>query len=535
MTMSELQKEQICTERNYNVLVLAMSTLGAYKKTTYENLTGETIKENDKIIGFTQLEPIPKFMLMTDKPVDKVIILETKDSTQPLGTKNVNLIESIQKPEDESAEFTEPENESAVSIFKGNIEKYYGEAGKKIEFEDIEVGDILDSNDVTKAVFETVSAIRKIKEENPNMTLYMDIHGGLREIQILLQAIISLLKIEGINVEKAYTAQIGKINRVDDTLRIFDFVSGINEFINYGRADSLITFMENTFDNSESSDDRNGLRKKIIASIKDIADAISICDMDAFARKLDNLSTAIDEYDDYNPSNNMGGDQYIDIFIDNIKEDYGDLLDKNNNTILKQIAWCLKKGFIQQALTLIESKMPGELCGIQFQGQTAPTKKIIFKNNNALIDVEHLRDLKNEKKLAWKSDENFLFDNLVHKSDIEETVQEIIDGVQTSNRVFKKVELTGDLEENWENRIQLKTIRLILSLQGGNRPRVVNVTLSDDTLPKKHLIQLLRLHKALKDQRNQTNHASSENRATLAQLSDAIAAYVKIAHGLGLQ
>ena len=45
-----------------------------------------------------------------------------------------------------------------------------------------------------------------------------------------------------------------------------------------------------------------------------------------------------------------------------IRDSYGDeLLDNSKRKTINEIKWCIEKDFIQQALTLVESKMPKEI------------------------------------------------------------------------------------------------------------------------------------------------------------------------------
>ena len=62
------------------------------------------------------------------------------------------------------------------------------------------------------------------------------------------------------------------------------------------------------------------------------------------------------------PENSKSTDQYLALFQSLITDSYGDrLLDNRNRRVIDEIEWCIKKGFIQQALTLLESKMPAEI------------------------------------------------------------------------------------------------------------------------------------------------------------------------------
>ena len=92
---------------------------------------------------------------------------------------------------------------------------------------------------------ETIRIVRTLR----NPRLYIDPHGGFREVSLVAEAVISLLKVEGIEVAGIYGIEHGqgKENKIVDGsagFHIFDFVSGINEFINYGRANSLESFLK---------------------------------------------------------------------------------------------------------------------------------------------------------------------------------------------------------------------------------------------------------------------------------------------------
>lgn len=69
---------------------------------------------------------------------------------------------------------------------------------------------------------------------------YLDTHGGFREIFLVAEAVISLLKIDGIEAQGIYGVEFGRKddgtdnNKIVDGsggFHIFDFVSGMNEFL----------------------------------------------------------------------------------------------------------------------------------------------------------------------------------------------------------------------------------------------------------------------------------------------------------------
>lgn len=98
-----------------------------------------------------------------------------------------------------------------------------------------------------------IQTLRTIQNSERGLTLYLDTHGGLRGVQRILEATVSLLKIENINIEEAFAVQFSDSNDEPqknnlitletENMEIFNFVSGINEFISCGRADILMDYV----------------------------------------------------------------------------------------------------------------------------------------------------------------------------------------------------------------------------------------------------------------------------------------------------
>ena len=92
-----------------------------------------------------------------------------------------------------------------------------------------------------------------------------------------------------------------------------------------------------------------------------------------------------------------------------IRDSYGDeLLDNSKRKTINEIKWCIEKDFIQQALTLVESKMPKEIIEHNFLYckelfDVTPSGTIIKKS-----EKEHLND-DNSPKQRWESVENYIF------------------------------------------------------------------------------------------------------------------------------
>lgn len=167
-----------------------------------------------------------------------------------------------------------------------------------------------------------------------------------------MEATISLLKIEDIHVKEAFSVEFSEksknsiITSETENLKIFDFVSGINEFISSGRANTLMSY-------SSSHSKMDSSEQDFINAIQNVANGIQWCCIPEFENGLKNLQTffsknARAKTTDINTS-------YLEIYKTDIKKDYKKLVTQHN--VADEIAWCREKGFYQQALTLIESRV----------------------------------------------------------------------------------------------------------------------------------------------------------------------------------
>jgi hypothetical protein len=129
--------------------------------------------------------------------------------------------------------------------------------------------------------------------------------------------------------------------------RVFDFVSGIQEFLQYGRIDSLERFLRS---NPELKDEAS---ERLMDCLGEIAEGIQFCSVRTFDRGLDRLAACYRE----TPS---VGSPYIEMFRETIRDDFGRLL-AQDRTIMDTLEWCCRKGFYLQAFTIVESEVPREL------------------------------------------------------------------------------------------------------------------------------------------------------------------------------
>lgn len=509
-----------------NVLLLNMGTLP--NKRLNRNSYWYRDKETDnfyEVFGYGQLEPIPKLLKKKLERINEkldLIIITASEKTKE------EVIIEMEKSEDA------PGSKSKLLVKKGSAVNFFKE---QISRDDEHVNfKVFDCNekDLSASLEEVVKFIRKIKERNPKFKLYLDIHGGLRSVQLSIDAIVNLLAIENIQVEDAFSIagiqdpkKVTEIMNVKNDIRIFDFVSGMNEFINYGRSKGLEDFF--------------GKENLIVNNIKMISDAIQTCDIDRFLSGLDQMNMTMENatINAQDPEQRL-----LNIFLSNMKQDYGKLLKKDKRTDFDLLKWCERKGFYQAALTVIESRMPGFLEGKIYEIKI----KNNWENSEQVSRKDILRRVKSEE---WKKDSNCLLEKwctfkIIGTSSPKKYIQ-----LEKKNNHGKTAS-----QEFWEEKeiwVEQRSGKYDFFVKADSKPNEKKVDekkkeqkeywfhfsflkkTTEEDIRKFNIF--MQLHMALKNQRNLANHAVSggKDREEPENIFNAIRAYVEmVEYFLGL-
>ena len=499
-----------------NVLLLALSSFqkSIYKSNFRYNLAGCS----GQVTGRYQLDPIPKMLdeLFSRKKenLDQIIMLCTDKTVMDVP---------ITTPEGEKLII------SPVKYFQNQVRNYMNpDLTDEERFVVINVS--LDSpyNGIQKVI----NTLRNVKKTH----LYLGTHGGLRGLQRILEATVSLLKIEGLNVEEAYAVEFTEGSAANliisetENMKIFDFVSGVNEFITCGRADILTNYYKNKLSQEDSSKGTSQ-EKELIHIIQTIANGIQWCCVPEFENGLKLLQN----YFLQNNSSTVNANQtsYLDIYINDIKNDYQDLV-LRKHTVADEIKWCIRKKFYQQALTLIESKISTllieewkilkirhnyssneisyTLSSSEPEKYTVtPVHKTVSINdifNGFVYNIGTKKIYKNKKRVF-----PFLSSASFNHMDDESynTFFDSIPNINASNKFINDT-LQYALANIEVDRLKLKLPQSIII-----SPKTNN----------KILLQILILHKTLKDIRNTMNHASSHSKYKLDAVVLALKYYMK--------
>ena len=296
---------------------------------------GAEAADAERSTYYYQQEPFPMHLRAVLKDAGEILMLTTPETRKPV------LVEVGGDP---------PAVISPQAFFMDAVRRLPG-------LEDVRFKSVAVNQETpASAVSEVVAHLREIKRNNGGSAaeVYLGTNGGLRGIQLILEAILSLLNADGIDVkpDHVWSTRQETGNRFvlfnsAAEFQIFDFVSGINEFLNYGRIGSLQRFIEHDPE-LKADDSAAGL----LQCLKAVSEGIQFCSVKSFKNGLEQLIAYYQTAPD--PSS-----PFIQMFFENIKNDFGDLLNEDHDT-LDEIEWCVRKGFLQQAFTLVENSMPME-------------------------------------------------------------------------------------------------------------------------------------------------------------------------------
>ena len=335
--------------KNRKVLVLALSTFPRNLNMGMNDYrdSRDGVRSSGKVEGAYQLEVVPKLLKQKEKLVfDEIIVMTTQDTleTRKKGEDKCPIIIQDDKKTKYMAE--DGSGVSELDYFAYFIQNLYGTHETCIKR--IDVPDMGKTDEAKKYRQKSIEAINRVLQEIRSLDtpdIYVDIHGGSRLTQQLVTGILYLLKTENIQISADHilTADRDWVGTAGIAFSVFDFVSGINELMNDGKAKGLQEFLDRTKESDEAH--------KVIKALNDVAEGIQMLDVPGFEEGIGHLQKSIENY--HSKKDNQS--EYMSLFINKINEDYKNIYEKE---VINEIEWAMKKGFYQQALTLIESKIP---------------------------------------------------------------------------------------------------------------------------------------------------------------------------------
>lgn len=216
------------------------------------------------------------------------------------------------------------------------------------------------SNDAMESILDMANKVQEYIAKIPDaiqVTLHVDFTGGLRHANMMMMAVLRILQYNGVPIGDLLYSKYDKENKsgivekVDSIYDLFDFVSGAEEFANFGSANAINHYFVNK--------EKPKVLEDLLGAMNKFSEEIRLCHrgrLESAAKELKNSKDAFDKYKD-STDNNIRLVQQLKTRIDN---DYKDIL-TDDLSVLNLIKWCLQHDYLQQALTLYVEGIPDYL------------------------------------------------------------------------------------------------------------------------------------------------------------------------------
>lgn len=537
--INEINENSLTEEREKteNVLILAMSVLYLNKQTIspeeykYQDQAGEHIYYSG-----SQLVPGSKYIASlldeNGEKLDRIIVINTKETLDEAKTKEGNSF-----------------GISAYDYYKKELSAYLrnqhgdhsDESHLNKAYEESEIDNLFVSVNKDEEGLQPDQYLWKIaqtiKEDGSDkfINLYVDTQGGDRNAIVELNAVIDLLRNRDVSVIKRIATDFNRenpaqyIKEVNLQYKTYELFSAMQSFERFGIGDELVDFF-------------NKRKSELIETVQILTESIQLCDMNTFDEAINKLrGFALGEI--------KTADSRFTIVEQDIIGNYKDILGNikaGDRILFEEIRWCMKKGYLQQALTLIESKALkevycSELLYWEPDEQVSDVKikdKKTYQYNACIHDISQKNSIINAKN-RWE--------DIINYSLVQWCQKCLTNPDYNTGKAQKDLFLFDDDFRSAYIRLKgLDIDKIPYSIP--DEPHNISLKWAEERGTKeyegvitylfdkknKELFKFLRLHMALKNQRNTINHASddSQRRNTYEDIKNAIGIYLELADQL---
>lgn len=547
-------------QKEEKVLFLTLSTMNSPTMYKYEG--------SAKFIGISQLEAGTKNILFelaqNGQKLNRIVIVESEAA-------RVNEIAGIEEDFWDDPEYMRDKIKSAVCFYKQRIRDYIRRNYSKkilvksekaivgydefethfpydVDYSEEELGALFydiptdTTEDREKGIYREESLelfmkiIHGIKGNRENgekkIHLYIDTQGGTRSAIQQINAVLELLKNQNVTIMGRYAVpnfdyrdqkRIYPVKEVGEAYKTYELVSSMTEFKQYGRGNGLALFFD------RKDDEFTG---ELINVIQKISGAIAICNIVEFEDALERMKKLKKKLEE----GKVSGESQIKIVFEDIVENY-DFLLKENRTQFDIVKWCVDHYYYQQAITIIESRMPKMLveCGL-LHYNAADVPKCVNSLYPYPITIEELcKEICKKINKEWEKAENYLFEQWLYSNQEPKIKKQGVPAKYFGNSLV----LSGNLHQTWRGLCGgfSKCQRLSCRLKEDKNTYNFNYEEFDrsvrENIREHNMFRMFAtLSKMLKEARNEINHANSK--VSEVQVRDALDAYIQMGEALKL-
>ena len=268
----------------------------------------------------------------------------------------------IKKDRNSTENFTEDgKTFTHVEYFENRIKDFIGGNIKEV-MQPCNFDEDADIQQTMKVVVEMASMIQSYIGNDTNVTLNVDMTGGMRHASLMMLVITRLIQYSGVKIGHILYSNFvpGRaenfVEESNDIYKMFDLIAGAEEFVRFGSVEAI----QGYFANREIPK----VLQDLLDAMNKFAEAIKISRRREFQKALEGLKNAYEKFSAESRNFSAGKDipslnynlmQQLEV---RIAKEYSTLLKCPADDYVSIIEWCLAHGYIQQALVLYTESFP---------------------------------------------------------------------------------------------------------------------------------------------------------------------------------
>ncbi len=244
-----------------------------------------------------------------------------------------------------------------------------------------------DIGEMGKSILDEAEKTKKTQREKgaaSHITIHADMTGGMRNASMMMLGIMRLLNFSGLQMGRILYSNwelnrdVNYVEDSQDVYRFFDLVAGATEFAKYGSVEKLADYYNiDVLEQKPYTDECNLNRElyELVNAMGYFAQSIKLCRYGELEDACALLAEKIQAFTNLAPQNYDANDKLFATLLPTIEESYKTILSAHDD--LDIIAWCVKQGYLQQAMTLYTERVPEFIAKHGFYTLDAETAKEI--------------------------------------------------------------------------------------------------------------------------------------------------------------
>lgn len=243
-----------------------------------------------------------------------------------------------------------------------------------------------DIGEMGKSILAEAEKIQKEQGADCPITIHADMTGGMRNASMMMLGVMRLLNFSGLQMGRILYSNwepnrsSNFVEDSQDVYRFFDLVAGATEFAKYGSVEKLADYYNiDVFEQKPYTDECNLSRElyELVNAMGYFAQSIKLCRYGELQDACALLAEKMKAFTNPERQNYDANDKLFEALLPTIKESYKTILSAHDD--LDIIAWCVKQGHLQQAMTLYTERVPEFIAKQGFYTLDAETAKEINK------------------------------------------------------------------------------------------------------------------------------------------------------------